>query len=63
MKWKKSDFNSNQMEEIRLGLEQNLDISKYAKPELHWEDMLAIRFALKDNLENEKREQKDEQDI
>lgn len=37
-----------QMFEIRLGLEQGLDISIYAKPEFTWEQMKQIRLNLYD---------------
>lgn len=38
------------MREIREGLENNIDVSTYAKPNIKWEDMERIRL----KLENEK---------
>ena len=35
------------MEEIRLGLEDNLDVSNYLDFELDWDEMQAIRLELK----------------
>jgi len=37
------------MKQIRLGLEKNLDVSKYAKPEYNWKIMRKIRKKLKKN--------------
>ena len=34
------------MDEIRLGLEDNLDVSVYAKPEISWKEMKKIREEL-----------------
>ena len=34
------------MEQIRLGLKDNLDVSKYAKLEFDWEKMDKIRLKL-----------------
>ena len=34
------------MREIKLGLEENLDVSKYAKPEYPWRIMRKIRTHL-----------------
>ena len=34
------------MEEIRLGLEENIDVSIYAKPEFDWTKMRKIRLKL-----------------
>lgn len=34
------------MDEIRLGLEDNLNVSIYAKRETHWEKMKKIRLKL-----------------
>ena len=47
------DFTWKQMEQIRLGLEANIDVSIYANPELDSEEMKEIRL----NLENKKRKQ------
>ena len=52
----KSDMNLSifgyyQMEEIRLGLMKNLDVSIYAKPEYNGDQMEAIRLGLMQNLD------------
>jgi len=39
------------MEEIRLGLEANLDVSIYAKSEYSWEQMKEIRIGLELDLD------------
>ena len=44
-------FRVNQMEEIRRGLQENLDVSIYAKPEFNFAQMQEIRFGLEDNLD------------
>lgn len=44
-------FRANQMEEIRRGLQENLDVSIYAKPEFNFVQMQEIRFGLEDNLD------------
>ena len=41
-----NQFNINQQEEILKGLENNLDVSVYAKPEFDWEQMFEIREGL-----------------
>ncbi len=46
MKHARSEFNELQMEEIRLGLREGLDVSVYAKPELSWVEMNEIRREL-----------------
>ena len=38
------------MEQIRLGLENNIDVSSYLNPNIDWEEMLRIRL----KLENKK---------
>ena len=38
------------MSEIRYGLEDDLDISIYAKTEFDWPQMLQIRLGLESNL-------------
>ena len=38
------------MDEIKEGLQANLDVSIYAKPELNYYQMHQIRQGLKDNL-------------
>ena len=49
-KWFKQ-FNLYEQEEIIWGLEDNLDISIYAKKEYNWKQMSQIRFGLVDNLD------------
>ena len=34
------------MQQIRLGLEEKLDVSRYAKKELNWKEMKEIREEL-----------------
>ncbi len=46
----RSEFNAEQMREIRLGLEKGLDVSVYARPEFNWEQMEQIRFGLEKRL-------------
>lgn len=46
-----SIFNWKQMREIRLGLEHNLDVTLYAKPEYNWYQMREIRLGLMKNLD------------
>ena len=45
------EFDSSQMEQIRYGLEDGLDISKYADPKFDWEQMKEIRLGLKEGLD------------
>ena len=45
-----NQFNLYEKEEIKWGLEDNLDVSIYAKPEFDWKQMKKIRK----QLENEK---------
>ena len=46
-----NQFDKYQQEEIKLGLEDNLNVSLYAKPEYSTEQMKEIRLGLKDNLD------------
>lgn len=46
-----NQFNEKQQREIREGLENNLDVSIYAKEEFTWEQMFYIRKGLKNNLD------------
>ena len=39
------------MQQIRLGLEDNLDVLLYAKKEYNWKQMSQIRLGLKANLD------------
>ena len=41
-----NQFDKYQQEEIRLGLEDNLDVSSYAKKEFDWDEMKKIRKEL-----------------
>lgn len=41
------------MQEIRLGLQDGLDVSTYADPEFHWKQMKKIR----EGLENKKQKE------
>ena len=41
-----AEFRWEQMEEIRLGLEKDLDVSVYANPSIKWEEMKRIREEL-----------------
>ena len=42
----KSELDHLQMEEIRLGLKNNLDVSLYANSEISWQEMKEIRLKL-----------------
>ena len=42
----KTEFNSEQMQQIRYGLKNNLDVLLYAKPEYSYEKMREIRLKL-----------------
>ena len=44
-------FYEKQKEVIIIGLEQNLDVSIYAKTEYEWEQMEEIREGLENNLD------------
>ena len=46
-----NQFYKKQKEQILKGLEANVDISIYAKPEFDWEQMREIRFGLEDNVD------------
>ncbi|XBG91453.1 hypothetical protein V4S38_03230 [Enterococcus cecorum] len=46
----KPEYNYDQMEQIRKGLEQKLDVSIYANPKFDWEQMREIRKGLEENL-------------
>ena len=47
----KPEFNYDQMEQIRKGLEEKLDVSIYAKPEFNWEQMDQIREGLEQGID------------
>lgn len=44
----KIEFYWKQMEQIRFGLKNNIDISSYLNPDIDWEEMRRIRLKLKD---------------
>ena len=46
-----NQFNEYQKEQIRLGLEANLDISWYANPELQTDQQISIKSYKKDKKE------------
>ena len=46
----KQSYLEEQNQEIRLGLEEGLDVSIYSKPELYWMQMEQIRMGLKDKV-------------
>ena len=46
-----NQFDEEQKTEIIKGLEKNLDVSIYAKPEYTWQQMEEIRKGLKENLD------------
>ena len=46
-----NQFDIYQQEEIYEGLEENLDVSIYAKKELNWQQMEEIKLGLKTNLD------------
>ena len=41
-----NQFTSSEQEEIREGLEANIDVSIYANPEYYWKQMKEIRLGL-----------------
>ena len=41
-----NQFNSDQKKQILLGIEENIDVLQYAKPDLHFREMEEIRFKL-----------------
>lgn len=43
----KNNFNEDQKDEIRIGLEKELDVNWYAKPEYTWQKMSEIRWGWK----------------
>ena len=47
----KYNFNKEQRFQIELGLQENLDVSWYAKPEYHWLKMQTIRIGLEKSLD------------
>lgn len=48
---KSSEFNRLQMEQIRIGQQEKVDISQYAKPSYSYETMKQIRLALRTSLD------------
>ena len=49
-KWK-NNFNKEQLNQMLWGLEDNLDVSLYAKPEFNEYQMLQVRLGLEENLD------------
>ena len=47
----KNKFEQNQLEQILIGLKQDLDVSIYAKPEYNLRQMELIRLGLKQGLD------------
>jgi hypothetical protein len=47
----KYNFNKEQKFQIEVGLQKNLDVSWYAKPEFDADQMKQIRFGLEDKLD------------
>ena len=45
-----NQFDKEQKEQIILGLNNNVDVFIYAKPDFKWDQMLQIRRGLEDNL-------------
>lgn len=43
-----SNFDFDQLEEIRIGLRSKLDVSSFAKPEINAEEMHLLRLKLED---------------
>ena len=46
-----NQFDEKQQKQIRLGLEDNLNVFQYANPEFSWEQMWQIREGLLSNVE------------
>lgn len=47
----KYNFNEEQKEQIRLGLENNIDVTTYLNPTIYWKKMKRIRLELESNNE------------
>ena len=47
----KKEFLAIQMQQIRLGLQDNLPVEKYANPSFDWLQMEQIRIGLKDGID------------
>ena len=47
----KSKYNTGQMRQIEMGLEEGLDVSKYADPKYDFSQMYQIRIGLKRGLD------------
>ena len=45
----KYNFNKDQKEQIKLGLENNVDVTPYLNPGIKWEEMQRIRLKLENN--------------
>ena len=46
-----NQFDESQKNEILDGIESNVDVLIYAKPEFYWEQMEQIRLGLEDNID------------
>ena len=46
----KYNFNDEQKEQIKLGLENNVDVSIYTNPKFDWKQMKQIRLELEKGL-------------
>lgn len=45
------EYSEEQLQEIRLGVEEGLDVSLYSRPEFNWMQMEQIRMGLKDKVD------------
>lgn len=45
------EYSEEQLQEIRLGMEEGLNVSIYSKPEFNWMQMEQIRMGLKDKVD------------
>ena len=56
--YEKQGFEKNQLYQIYQGLEDGLDVSKYADPEFHWKQMKEIRLNLEKKEVSKEKEPK-----
>ena len=47
----KYNFKDEQKEQIKLGLENNIDVTTYLNPTIYWKEMKRIRLELESNNE------------
>ena len=52
-RYEKMGFDIWQMLKIQQGLEEGVDVSKYADPEFHWKQMKKIRKELEEEKQKE----------